>query len=59
MFSLLQQNPTLRLFLVIGVGYILGSSRIRGFSLGVAAVLFAGIGLGAWGPGQFEPWWPP
>ncbi len=54
MFSLLQQNPTLRLFLVIGVGYILGSIRIRGFSLGVAAVLFAGVALGAWGPGQFE-----
>lgn len=54
MFSLLLQNPTLRLFLVIGVGYILGSIRIRGFSLGVAAVLFAGLALGAWGPGQFE-----
>lgn len=54
MFELLHQNPTLRLFLVIGAGYILGSLRIGGFSLGIAAVLFAGLGLGAWGPGQFE-----
>ncbi len=54
MYSLLLENPTLRLFLVIGVGYLLGSLRIGGFSLGVAAVLFAGLALGAWGPGQFE-----
>lgn len=39
---------------MIGAGYVLGSIRIRGFSLGVAAVLFAGLALGAWGPGQFE-----
>ena len=51
---MLLENPTLRLFLVIGVGYLLGSLRIGGFSLGVAAVLFAGLALGAWGPGQFE-----
>ena len=54
MFAYLLQNPTLRLFLVIGAGYVLGSVRIGGFSLGVAAVLFAGLALGAWGPGQFE-----
>ena len=54
MFSLLLHNPTLRLFVVIGAGYVLGSIRIGGFSLGVAAVLFAGLALGAWGPGQFE-----
>ncbi|MFN8606765.1 MAG: TrkA C-terminal domain-containing protein [Vulcanimicrobiota bacterium] len=54
MFALLLQNPTLRLFVVIGAGYILGSIRIGGFSLGVAAVLFAGLALGAWGPGQFD-----
>ena len=54
MSTFLLHNPTLRLFLVIGAGYVLGSVRIRGFSLGVAAVLFAGLALGAWGPGQFE-----
>lgn len=52
--SLLEHNPTLRLFLVIGLGYAVGSLRWRGFSLGVAAVLFAGIALGIMGPGRFE-----
>lgn len=44
----------LRLFLVIGAGYALGSLRLRGFSLGVAGVLFAGLALGVAAPGRFE-----
>ena len=40
-------NPVLLLFVVIAAGYALGRVRVAGFSLGVAAVLFAGIGIGA------------
>jgi putative transport protein len=40
-------NPILLLFSVIGLGYLLGSIRILGFNLGVAAVLFVGIAFGA------------
>jgi putative transport protein len=35
------------LFVVVAGGYLLGQVRVCGFSLGVAAVLFAGIGVGA------------
>ncbi len=40
------ENPVLLLFVVIGIGYGLGSIRIRGSSLGVAAVLFVGLLFG-------------
>ena len=43
----LASNPVLLLFVVIATGYALGRIRVAGFSLGVAAVLFAGIGIGA------------
>ncbi|MCX6137024.1 MAG: putative transporter [Ignavibacteriales bacterium] len=45
--NLLADNPLLLLFVVIGLGYLIGSIRILGFSLGVAAVLFVGIAFGA------------
>jgi putative transport protein len=35
-------QPLLTLFLVIGSGYLLGQVSIRGFALGVGAVLFTG-----------------
>ena len=45
--TLLENNPVLLLFLLLGLGYILGNVRVRGFSLGpVAGVLFAGIFFG-------------
>jgi putative transport protein len=47
MIGLLLENPLLLLFLVIGVGYVLGRIEVAGTSLGVAAVLFAGLGFGA------------
>src|SRR5512145_630833 len=51
--NLLAGNHLLLLFMVIGLGYLIGSIRIFGFSLGVAAVLFVyAIGLQA-GPGFF------
>jgi putative transport protein len=43
----LAQNPVLLLFLVVAAGFVVGRIRIGGFSLGIAAVLFAGIGIGA------------
>jgi putative transport protein len=44
------QNPILLLFIVAGLGYWIGSIKIRGSSLGVAAVLFVGLGFGALSP---------
>lgn len=45
----LSENPVLVLFLLIGLGMLVGRLKARGISLGAAAVLFAGIGLAAWG----------
>ncbi|MCH2158008.1 MAG: hypothetical protein MK096_04450 [Oleiphilaceae bacterium] len=47
---LLSNQPVLTLFLIIGIGYLLGDIRIGSFSLGpVAGVLFAGLFLGHFG----------
>ncbi|MDZ7319441.1 MAG: transporter, partial [candidate division KSB1 bacterium] len=40
-------NPIVLLFTIIGLGYLLGSIKIGGLSLGAAAVLFVGIAFGA------------
>lgn len=48
--DLLVSHPLLLLFTVAGLGYLLGRIRIRGFGLGVAAVLFAGLAVGALDP---------
>src|SRR3990172_9464051 len=45
--DLLSSTPLLLLFVVIGVGFLLGNIRVFGFSLGPAAVLFSGIFFGA------------
>ena len=45
----------LALFAVIGLGYALGQISIGGFSLGVGAVLFAGLALGAIAPKAAPP----
>ena len=50
MLATLTQSPLLLLFIVIALGYGLGQVRIRGFQLGVAAVLFVGLGFGALSP---------
>ena len=47
MIDLLVDNPLLLLFVVAALGYLLGRIRIGSFSLGVAAVLFAGLAIGA------------
>jgi putative transport protein len=43
-------QPILTAFLAIGIGYLVGQIRIAGFSLGVGAVLFVGLALGAFAP---------
>jgi putative transport protein len=48
--ELLAGNQLLLLFTVIGLGYLLGSFKVFGFSLGITAVLFVGMGLGALDP---------
>ena len=45
--DLLAATPLLLLFVVIGLGYLLGTVKVAGFSLGPAAVLFTGIFLGS------------
>ena len=46
----LGHNPVLLLFLLLGLGYLIGNVRIGGFSLGsVAGVLFAGLFFGHFG----------
>jgi putative transport protein len=45
--TLLAENQLLLLFVIIGLGYLVGNIRIAGFQLGVVAVLFVGISLGA------------
>ncbi|MEN8166668.1 MAG: TrkA C-terminal domain-containing protein [Pseudomonadota bacterium] len=43
----LHTQPVLTLFLILGIGYLIGNIRIGSFSLGpVAGVLFAGLVLG-------------
>ncbi len=53
--SLLTEQPLLLLFVVAALGYPLGRIRIGGSTLGVAAVLFVGLGFGALDPGLDLP----
>jgi len=53
--TLLEQNTLMTLFLVIAFGYALGDINIRGFSLGVGAVLFVGLAAGAVAPKAAPP----
>ena len=50
MIDFLASSPLLLLFTVIGVGWLAGSIRVFGFSLGPAAVLFVGIVFGSLDP---------
>jgi putative transport protein len=49
------ENPVLVVFAVIALGYPLGRLRVGPVSLGVAGVLFAGLGVGALIPGIKPP----
>jgi putative transport protein len=48
--NILGTQPILDVFLAIGLGYLVGQIRIGGFSLGVGAVLFVGLAIGAFAP---------
>src|SRR5690349_11886234 len=48
--EVLGTQPILAIFLAIGVGYLVGQINIGGFSLGVGAVLFVGLAIGAFAP---------
>lgn len=47
MIELLSSNPLLLLFITAALGYAIGRIRIKGASLGVAAVLFVGLFIGS------------
>jgi putative transport protein len=49
--TLLEQQPLLALFLTIAIGYLAGEINIKGFSLGVGAVLFVALVMGWFAPG--------
>src|SRR5215813_12782384 len=48
--NIIGSQPILAIFLAIGVGYLVGQINIFGFSLGVGAVLFVGLAIGAIAP---------
>jgi putative transport protein len=48
--TLLEQQPLMTLFLTIAIGYLVGEINIKGFSLGVGAVLFVALGMGWFAP---------
>jgi putative transport protein len=50
MVQLLAENPLLLLFVVAAIGYAVGQIKVGNTGLGVAAVLFAGLGVGALSP---------
>jgi putative transport protein len=54
MISIMQDivgsQPILAVFLAISVGYLVGQINLGGFSLGVGAVLFVGLAIGAFAP---------
>ncbi|RFU49396.1 aspartate:alanine exchanger family transporter [Paraburkholderia sp. DHOC27] len=48
--SLLEQQPMFALFLTIAIGYVVGEINLKGFSLGVGAVLFVALAVGWFAP---------
>ena len=50
MVELLTKNPLLLLFVIAAISYPLGRLKIKGTSLGVAAVLFVSLAVGALDP---------
>src|SRR5258705_574120 len=44
------RQPILTPFLVMGLGYLVGQINLGDFSLGVGAVLFVGLAIGAFAP---------
>src|SRR5437773_10462830 len=48
--AVLEQQPLTALFLTIALGYVVGEINVKGFSLGVGAVLFVALGVGWFAP---------
>ncbi len=48
--TLLEQQPLMALFLTIAIGYLVGEINVKGFSLGVGAVLFVALAVGWFAP---------
>jgi putative transport protein len=48
--AFLERQPMMALFLTIALGYLLGEINIKGFSLGVGAVLFVALFMGWFAP---------
>ena len=48
--AFLEQQPMMALFLTIAIGYLVGEVNIKGFSLGVGAVLFVALAMGWFAP---------
>jgi len=46
----LEQQPLMAFFLAIAIGYLVGEINVKGFSLGVGAVLFVALAMGAFAP---------
>ncbi|MFI2753307.1 aspartate:alanine exchanger family transporter [Cellulomonas sp. P22] len=55
MVALLAENPVLLLFVTAAIGFAVGRVHVRGASLGVAAVLFVGLVIGAQNPDLVIP----
>jgi putative transport protein len=53
--SFVEGQPLMALFLTIAVGYVVGEINIKGFSLGVGAVLFVALGMGWFAPKSAPP----
>jgi len=50
--TLLEHQPMMALFLTVAIGYLVGEINIKGFSLGVGAVLFVALAAGWFAPGS-------
>ena len=48
--TVLEGQPAMALFLTVAVGYLVGEIDIKGFSLGVGAVLFVALAVGWFAP---------
>jgi putative transport protein len=50
MIEILAGSPLLLLFTVAALGFLIGRVEVRGFGLGISAVLFVGLGVGSLDP---------
>ena len=53
--QLLRDDPLLLLFVVAGIGTLVGQIKIGGIALGVASVLFVGLAVGSLDPALILP----